>query len=95
MDGNNISEDINEEVSNGLSELFNEESLDLIINLLAEHYNKLSAKLEDTPNYLIQSKIMSELQIKEAELIRFRETRPYIPDLIGHQDNLSLDDFDL
>ncbi len=95
MDGNNISENGDGEFITGLSDLFDESSLDLIINLLAEHYNKLRAKLENTPNYLIQSKIMSELQITEAELIRFREAKPFIPDLATHKNNLSLDDFDL
>lgn len=90
-----INDIMNDEFSDNLSNLFDRPALDLIINLLAENFDKLKIKLKETCDYLEKSKVMAELHLTESELVRFRRTIPFDPERSIQQNNMSLDDFDL
>ncbi len=75
------------EFSNCLSSLFDEPALDLIINLLAENYDRLKSKLRTTPDYLEQTELVNELHITKTELVRFRRAKSFNPELVVHHNN--------
>lgn len=95
MMGKGSSHSPDHEFSDCLANLFDETSLDLLVNLLVDNYNKLKEKLKNTDNYLEKTKILGELQLTEAELIRFRSVKPFEPQIITSKENMSLDEFEL
>ena len=57
--------------------------------------DKLKKRMKHTCDYPEKSNIVRELHLTESELIRFRMASPFEPELALHQDNMSLNDFNL